>query len=272
MDERGVWFEPPDDPDKGPQWICSPLHVTAMTRDVDGESWGRLLEFHDPDELLHRWACPLEMLAGDGTEFRRVLLSMGLRLAPGTKARQLVAQYVQTARTEARAVCTGRTGWHGDSYVLPDETLGEGGERVLLQTLGEPPKMRTAGTAREWRDGVGALCAGNSRLVLAVSAAFAAPLLELVGYESGGIHLVGASSTGKTTALRLATSVWGGPEYLHRWRATANGLEAVATGHNDALLVLDELAQVDPREAGRCPQRQAPPRPAIKRPQRAGIR
>lgn len=250
VDERGVWFEPLDGPDKGPQWISSPLHVTAMTRDVNGESWGRLLEFRDPDDRPHRWACPLEMLAGDSTDFRRALLSMGLQIAPGAKARQLLSTYVQTSRTEARAVCTGRTGWHGECYVLPDETLGEDGERVLLQTFGEPPKMRTAGTPQAWRDGVGALCVGNSRLVLAVSAAFAAPLLELVGDEGGGIHLAGASSTGKTTALRLAASVWGGPEYLHRWRATANGLEAVATGHNDALLVLDELAQVDPREAG----------------------
>ena len=248
--KNGVWFESPDDADKPAQWICSPLHVTAMTRDVDGESWGRLLEFEDPDGRVHRWACPMELLAGDGTEFRRILLSMGLKLAPGAKARQLVAQYVQTAKTPMRGVCTGRTGWHKESYVLPDETLGEGTERVLLQTLGEPPKMRVQGDAESWRDSLGTVCAGNTRLVLAVSAAFAGPLLDIVGDESGGIHLVGSSSTGKTTALRLAASVWGGPEYVHRWRATANGLEAVAAGHNDALLVLDELAQVDPREAG----------------------
>jgi putative DNA primase/helicase len=107
-----------------------------------------------------------------------------------------------------------------------------------------------AGSLEGWREGASALCQGNSRLVLAVAAAFAAPLLDLVGDESGGVHLVGGSSTGKTTALRMAASVWGGPEFVHRWRATANGLEAVAQGHNDALLVLDELAQVDPREAG----------------------
>ena len=42
----------------------------------------------------------------------------------------------------------------------------------------------------------------------------------------------------------------GGPEYLKRWRATANGLESVAAAHNDGLLILDELAQVEAREAG----------------------
>ena len=43
---------------------------------------------------------------------------------------------------------------------------------------------------------------------------------------------------------------FGRNQYLKRWRATANGLEAIAQGHNDALLVLDELAQVSPHEAG----------------------
>ena len=39
-------------------------------------------------------------------------------------------------------------------------------------------------------------------------------------------------------------------DYLHRWRATTNGLEALASLRSDTLLVLDELSQVDPKEAG----------------------
>ncbi len=37
---------------------------------------------------------------------------------------------------------------------------------------------------------------------------------------------------------------------MRAWRATSNGLEAVATAHSDALLCLDELAQLGGREAG----------------------
>lgn len=253
MADSGVWYTP-DEEGATDQWVCSTLHITAATRDNDGNEWGRLLEFKDPDGRPKQWACPMEMMAGGGEDFRRVLLSMGLLIAPGNKSRQLLAQYVQTANTGTRAICTNRTGWRGPVYVLPDETIhpdgDDQGERVLLQTLGEPPRMKQAGTAEEWRDHIGRLCSGNSRLVLAVSAAFSAPLLKITGDESGGIHFVGMSSTGKTTALRIAASVWGGPEYLHRWRATANGLEAIAQSHNDAPLILDELSQVDPKEAG----------------------
>ena len=51
----------------------------------------------------------------------------------------------------------------------------------------------------------------------------------------------------------MAGSAWGGGEpggYVRSWRATANGLEGVALGHCDALLCLDELAQVAARDAG----------------------
>jgi putative DNA primase/helicase len=50
--------------------------------------------------------------------------------------------------------------------------------------------------------------------------------------------------------LVVACSVWGEPGRLERWRATLNGLEGVALAHNDNLLCLDELRELDPREAG----------------------
>ena len=233
-----------------PAWICSRLEVTAMTRDADGNAWGRLLEFHDQDGRLHRWAMPMDALKGDCSEMRGALLSRGLQIAPSTQARQRLTEYLQTTPVKARARCVQKTGWHNGVFVLPNETLGESGELILLQSLHEPAAMRTAGTLDGWRDGVAALCAGNSRPTLAVAAAFAAPLLDITGDESGGLNFKGQSSTGKTTVLNAAVSVWGGPDFLQRWRATTNGLEATAQTHNDALLCLDELAQVDAYEAG----------------------
>lgn len=239
-----LWFEGDGEPER----VCSELTVLGRTRDGSGQSWGRLLEFKDPDGRVHRWPVPMRLLAGDGLEFRATLLDLGLLIAPSPKARQRLAMFAQTAEAARAFTCTERTGWHDGAFVLPDRTLGTGD--VLLQTLGEPPKLAQSGTLGQWRTDVAWPCAGNSRMVLAVSVAFASTLVSPVGEENGGIHLVGPSSTGKTTALRAAASVWGGVDYLHRWRATGNGLEAVAQSHNDLLLILDELAQVDAREAG----------------------
>jgi len=41
--------------------------------------------------------------------------------------------------------------------------------------------------------------------------AFAGPLLHMLGHESGGFHLYGDSSGGKTTHLQVAASIYGGP-------------------------------------------------------------
>lgn len=247
--DRGVWYY--DGGDDKWWWVCSKLEITAFTRDAKNESWGRLLEFDDMDGTHHAWAMPMELLKGDGTEYRGTLLSMGLQIAASSKARNLLTQYIQTAQVEQRARCVERTGWHGNVFVMPDRTIGEDEERILFQSASATPgTFRQKGKLSAWQSNVAALCAGNSRLIFAVSAAFAAPLVHVTGMESGGVHLRGDSSTGKTTALRAASSVWGGMEYLQRWRATDNGLEALAAQHSDCLLVLDELSQVDPKAAG----------------------
>lgn len=235
-----------------PEWISDPLHVLACTRDQRGEAWGRLLAFEDREGRRHEWAMPMELLRSDGAELRGELLRLGLIFATGPRARQRLADYIAQERPADFARCVERTGWHGDAFVLPHRTFGEGAERVLFQaetTAGHAFSER--GTLAEWRTHVAAHCIGNSRLLLAASCGFAALLLGRIGEESGGIHLRGASSTGKTTALHVAASLFGPPgQYVQRWRATANGLEAIAVQHSDCLLILDELAQVDPKDAG----------------------
>ena len=112
--------------------------------------------------------------------------------------------------------------------------------------------LNVCGTEDDWRANVGRFCSGNSRLILAASCGFAGPVLSLVGGESGGVHFIGATSSGKSTALLVGGSVVGGGGrngYVESWRTTSNGLEAVAELHNDLTLFLDELGQMDPREA-----------------------
>lgn len=235
----------------GPEWICSPLTVEAVTRDEAGGDWGRLLAFVDRDGQTHQWAMPASMLARDGSELRELLYAAGLDITTHKNRRQHLAEFIAASEPGAFARCVNRTGWHGEAFVLPDTTIGTTGpEQLVFQTTGaNDSKVAQAGTLEQWRDSVAAPCAGNPLLVLALSAAFAAQCLELVGLEGGGLHLRGASSSGKSTALALAASVYGPPAYRREWRQTDNALEGVAAQHSDQLLPLDEIGQLEPKHA-----------------------
>ena len=235
-----------------PVWICSPLYITATTRDERGGEWGRLLEWTDRDGRAHRWAMPCEMLAGSGEELRGAVLRGGVEITSHPHERRRLADYIAWSRPAITARAVTRTGWHGSAFVYPNRTEGDTeAEPILYQAAHvEGLRLGTAGTLEGWRAKVAMPAAGNSRVVLALSASFAAPCLGLLGAEGGGLHLRGESSTGKSTALSVAASVWGPPDYLRTWRATDNALEGIAAQHSDLLLCLDEMGELPPKVAG----------------------
>jgi putative DNA primase/helicase len=251
----GVWYhEPPDTIGITPPpfWVCAELRIVGATRDEHNDNHGHALEFRDRHGQLQRWAMPLETLE-DRREYRRVLRRLGLLMNSSKQGVDLLQLYLDLCHAQAKMVCVEKTGWHHDVYVLPDGAFGQrpDDEQVVLQGLEHTVDgYRQVGTLQEWQEKVACLCVGNSRLLLACSMGFAAALLTPLGVEGGGIHLRGPSSEGKTTAAFVGASVWGEPGRVEHWRATANGLEGVAAAHNDNLLLLDELKEIDPREAG----------------------
>ncbi|GHB47574.1 membrane protein [Pseudovibrio japonicus] len=234
----------------------SELHVLALTRNDEGEDWGRLLEVTDRDGMRHKWAMPSALLAGSGDPLRAELLRLGFELEPDRSARSSLLEYLIKAEPEKRARCVCRVGWHGKSYVLPGGAISADcdSEEVILQTSEKlDHAFNISGSLEDWREAIAARALGNSRLVLSLSAAFGAPLLALTGDEGGGFHFRGASSSGKSTALTVAASVWGGGGtrgFVRQWRATDNGLESIAGVSCDGLLCLDELSQLDAKAAG----------------------
>ena len=230
--------------------IGPPLSVKGMTRDSEGNEWGLMLEWADPDGKKHTWPMPIELLFRQGTDWYSALASGGWFGNP--VARKKLVDFLAAVRPARRIRCVPRTGWDNTAYILPDVVYGDtSGESVVLQSAHHGELYRTAGTLDGWKE-IAALSVGNSRLSFALCVAFAGPLLRLAGLEGGGFSFEGGSSSGKTTALQIAASVWGGPEHVRSWRATDNGLENIAVLHNDNVLVLDEVGQVNGKVLAEC--------------------
>jgi uncharacterized protein (DUF927 family) len=235
-------------------WVAAPFEILGCCRDPHGREWGKFLRWRDPDGRTHNRHVTDSALQGEPAALCAALASDGLRINR-TRQRDL-ASYLSGVSVKRRVTTVLRTGWHdigGQSvFVLPEITIGpRGSETVILDGAAHGP-YEARGSLKEWQEGVGRLASGHALPVLAISAALSGPLLHRAGQEGGGVNFFGQSSRGKTTLLQTAASVWGrgaSPGYVRAWRATANGLEGAAASASDTALVLDELGQVEAREA-----------------------
>ena len=263
QDWRGLHFKPyPSERNRNPDpiFVAAPFTVVGETNDGAGQDWGLHLRWHDRDGRAHQWAVPKRMVHADGNAIAAELEHLGLHCAPTRAAHEALKGFIAGVRSPRRLQCVGRIGWHqgarGPVFMLPgSEAFGPGASSVILQGEGaaNDGAFRSAGTLADWQRDVAAHAVGNDRLALFLSAAFAGALLDVAAEPSGGVHLVGGSRTGKTSASYAAGSVWGrGDEHgqVRGWRSTANGLEGIAAETSDTVLILDEMGQADPREVG----------------------
>lgn len=234
-------------------FISAPFEVVGEANDGTGMAWGLVIRWKDRDDRQHQWSVPKRLVHADGNRIAEELENAGLHCNPSGRARNLLKQFIGGVRSKRRRICVDRTGWHvangRNVFILPGgEAYGPAASTVILQTehAGTDGAFVAAGTLAEWQQHVGRLAIGNHRVAIAICAALATPLLDIVGGDSGGIHIVGDSQTGKSTTLYVAGSVWGkgarGAQ-VRQWRATANGLESAAAETSDTVLILDEMGQ-----------------------------
>lgn len=256
----------PDNPDKPDVLIThKPCGVVAHCRDGAKQHWGALLRWFDRDDVKHELAVPAGRFHEQGGALPAELANAGLPIVPG-KERKLL-EYFGNCHPVIRHRAATMLGWQDglSAFVLPKETLGETAsrERVVYQPDQYSPTLATVyprGALEGWQQHIAAVCQGNPVLAFGVSAAFAAPLFDVVGLEGGGVHLFGVTSHGKTTCLQVAASVWGDGSdpaegrlsaYVKKWNLTKNATEGLAEAHNDLPLCLDEVGEADAQDFGR---------------------
>ncbi|MCF1248253.1 DUF927 domain-containing protein [Pseudomonas putida] len=227
------------------EWIATPVTVTARTTNSDDGSEGRFLRLLT-DSGPKEWIIPMEVFGGSGEDARRTLFGMGVIIA--LKKRGQFMEYLLDQRPAEVFATTCRPGWHeSGAFVLPGRTIGSDKVRYQASAKGQN-LFSVRGSLEGWKVEVAAKCEGNPVLTLAIGCALAGPLLSLVGVLGGGVHLVGDSSSGKSLAQLIGSSVWGDPGiFAASWDMTKGGLEIEASSRNDTMLPLDEIKRADPK-------------------------
>lgn len=226
--------------------ISDKIEVLAESRDDNSNNWGKVVRFKDPDNTIKTVVISYDQFGSNAKELEETLRSKGLRIYKFNELKQYLSDFVTSTRIRS----VNKVGWYKSVFVFPDESIiGNSDEDIMYCGSIISNDFQSKGSLEDWRENVSLYCQSNSRLLLAVSTAFACTLLYVTDQEGGGLHFVGKSSTGKSTILRVACSVYGDKNFMKTWRATNNGLEGIASTRNDTLLVLDELGQVDPNIA-----------------------
>lgn len=245
--------------------ISGAVWVSAKTRDPEGEEWGIVVEWIDPDIKRHKQAFPRNLLHDrKGISLVQVLCAGGLEVIPGCES--ALVKYLGSFEIHNRLRSVAQLGWlNGEElvFVLPKEVIENcTSSKIVYQPERYSPTtstMGSRGTLAQWQMNVAMPCKGNDYLIFVLCQSFAGALLQFSNMESGGFHLYGASSKGKTTALQCAASVWGNgadpaashETYISKWNTTGNALEATAAAHNDGILILDELGTCSAMDIGK---------------------
>jgi uncharacterized protein (DUF927 family) len=243
--------------------LCSPFVVMGRAENADGGD-GALLIGWEAGGAARTLLVPLETVHGGGTAITKHLSPQGIEFEAvdgvDKDMRRLLSAF-HSYKGLPRVRSASSAGWQGGMnsgklvFLLPSgEAIGADTTQGVILRQGNAIARDTSetwgvsGTLESWQTEVARYAPGNDRIVLYMSAGFAPAIMRHTGDKSGGLHLLGPSSTGKTAAMACSVSAYGSAEsgrQIKQWRATTNGLEATAASMSDCLLALDEMGQAD---------------------------
>jgi len=236
-----------------------PLYITAYTRDRDSKSWMTEVIWLDHDNKEHKYAFPQDLFHTNTNAVIKVLAANGLPIIYGKE--KSIIRYLTSIQVDNRYITSTTTGWLGEAFVLPNESINQPkGERIIYNSKGGAKvstPIGTLGSFSEWKNG---MKKASSIVKFSVCVSLSASTRFKVGGESGGFHFYDETSKGKTTMLQAAASVWGNSvdssisggsnSYIIRWNATTNALEGIAESLNDLPMIIDEIGEGNASEFG----------------------
>lgn len=250
-----------------------PIWVHSLANDEFGEAY-RVIKFFDQD-LKEKIACfPAQWFSkSKDANLWASLMAQGMITMSGKE--KYVSRYLDlmSGHCMVRSWAASKLGWFevdndevesNPVFVLPDRVIGNTGDSrdVFFQSTQDvnSKSISARGALKDWKHNIADKVKGNYLMMFAIAAGLAGGMTKLSGTSSGGFHFWGLSTSGKTALLQLAASVWGNgsdPQThsrktsIRKWNNTVSGLEATAQLHNDIVLCLDEIGEVEPADLGK---------------------
>jgi putative DNA primase/helicase len=223
------------------------IRVVANVHDLDTNRYSIELEFRNTKDEWSSAILP-RRITSSGYGALKELLDLGAKLPTGPGAGAELGQLLSIVPDKTYQI-TGKTGWHGKSFVLPDITIGPDADTLIhaSRRSSKPFELPTQGSLDGWRDGLKDPCRASSYLTFGIGLAYAGPLLHLVGQPEGAIfYLAGESSSGKTLAELAAQSAIERAvrRELLTHDTTNRAIEEACAAHNDLMLVIEEIARL----------------------------
>jgi putative DNA primase/helicase len=237
---------------KKPSNLSDCVRVLASVHNLDTNRYSIELDFRKEDGQWSSVLLPRKIIRS-GVSALDELLERGGHLPTGHGMGTQLAALLNVT-PDRRYRITSKTGWDGQSFVLPDMTIGPDADTLIhaRRKVAKPLGSQTAGTVEAWLDGLREPCRASSYLTFGIGIAFAGPLLHLVRQDEGAIfYLAGESSTGKTLTELAAQSVIerASRDSLVTHDTTRRAIEEACAAHNDLMLVIEEIARMGGSQA-----------------------
>lgn len=240
--------------------ICistSPIWVSHLIRNANNRDWCPVVRGINHNFELVENELEYDLIFGRPAQLASMLASNGFHVIHGTE--KLISEYLNSFTKVPRLIRAERIGWfmteNGDRvFNLPNRSIGATSsfDFSRLKRSKELAAMHSRGTLKGWRKNVFTYLKAYPLLRFGILLALTGPLLRLLNGETFGVHICGATSTGKTTLALLASSVWGaanrpgaGPSMIYSFNQTVNALESLCQGRNDTMIVFDEIGSHD---------------------------
>lgn len=232
-----------------PVRVCSPLLIAAVGSNVEREKPHLDLRIKTRDGTWNSLTLARTALTQGG--WQSLLVEKGLEIADELTLKLILLN----AAPDDRFDLAESAGWTNSIYVLPSgEVFGlPAHSGTVIAGFRTEKGFAVAGDLLQANELLRNL-EGNSRAMLCIAAAMAAPAMYGLGGEPGGFHLFGRSSQGKTTVLCGAASIWGkGAEerdggLVDSWNSTRFAAEELAAQSSDCPLFRDESRLVAPHD------------------------